>query len=150
MMSTDALVVSGGGKLDLIARDDDSSTAAQIGFGRYKDSDGAKIDKLGLVTFADTGSQNANLLNRLSITYGTNSVPASNAELVSVTRTGRVGVGTSAPKAEMHLSTELFVASKATSISSNTETGRACTCGTRAPKIRRTSSLPTNAVGERK
>jgi hypothetical protein len=106
-----AVVISGNyGNLDLLSRDTGATTASSIGFGRYSNAAGGAmiLSKMGLVTKADTTG--GNLLSRLSFTYGTDRSPASNAELVSFTRGGNVGIGFTEPPAQLSVATDIFLA----------------------------------------
>jgi hypothetical protein len=120
------LVQGATGSLELMSRDTDSAVAHDIGMGRYKSTDGTLISKMGIITVADTGSQNSNLLNRLSFTYGvaatvsdTSGNNGANAELVSITRDGKVGVGLTAPPATIATNHDVFLASSNTAWPTN-------------------------------
>jgi len=104
VMGNSALVVSGtDANIDLLSRDDNSDVAANIGLGRYRDSDGTLEGKFGITAFADTGAQNSNLLDRLSVGYGTNASAWNNSELLTVKRGGNVGIGTASPGSKLEV-----------------------------------------------
>jgi hypothetical protein len=123
LASTSALTVSGQGTVELLSRDDDSAAASTINFGLYKNSDGSILDKFSLRSVQDTGSQNSNLQNRFSLSYGTNANAASNSELVSIQRDGDVGFGTTTPKANVHVAKDLFIDSSSDDFSIEAGTG---------------------------
>jgi hypothetical protein len=109
--NSDAMIISGNtANLELLSRDTNLATAASIGFGRYKDTDGTLISKFGIVAVPDTGSQNSNLMDRLSFTYGTSADTTANTEFVSISRTGKLGLGLTAPPAQLSVSEDIFVA----------------------------------------
>lgn len=104
VMSTGGVIISGlDGNLDLLSRDDNSYVANNLAFGRYKNSDGAIISKFGITVWADTGSQNSNLMNRFAINYGTSTDIWNNTELFTIKRSGNVGIGSTSPSYKLEI-----------------------------------------------
>ena len=114
------LTISGSDSiLDMLSTDDDSTVATSLGMGRYNATTGDLIDKWGLATWYDTGSQGSNLSDRLGIHYGTSAQPWGSSEKVSLTREGYLGIGITDPSAPVdtngvRIGRDFSIASRAT------------------------------------
>jgi len=92
------------GILELFSRDDNTTWGHSLSFKRYKDSDGALISGFAFGTWTNTGNQNSNTFNRISLTHGSDPYAQNNTEIMSWLPSGRVGIGATNPASLLHVS----------------------------------------------